>query len=296
MRRMLHGVLLACCLTARVVAEDAANEVPPHETAIRARVAEYVKAFNAGDAAALANLWSEQAVYTNLLTGETAEGRTQIAAQFRTLFETAKKVRIELATESIELLSPNVAVEHGQANLLDPEGDPERIQYTAVYVLQGGRWLLDRVTDEESLQNVSHYEQLKPLEWMVGSWTTAEGPASIQLECNWTANRNYLTRAFAIDLNGSTVSGMQIIGWDPAAKAIRSWTFDSDGGFAEGSWSQRNDQWFVQNKGTLADGRSATMLNVLRAIDENAFAFKTLDRTAAGELLPNLPEVALVRQ
>ena len=30
----------------------------------------------------------------------------------------------------------------------------------------------------------------------------------------------------------------QRIGWDPAAKQIRSWEFDSEGGFGEGTWGE----------------------------------------------------------
>ena len=41
------------------------------------------------------------------------------------------------------------------------------------------------------------------------------------------------------------ISGIQVIGWDPIAKAIRSWTFDSNGGFAEGKWEHRGDRWFI---------------------------------------------------
>lgn len=35
------------------------------------------------------------------------------------------------------------------------------------------------------------------------------------------------------------LEGTQVIGWDPAAGTIRSWMFDSDGGFGEGTWSKK---------------------------------------------------------
>ena len=56
----------------------------------------------------------------------------------------------------------------------------------------------------------------------------------IETDCNWTKNRTFMTRTFTVSVDGdSQVSGMQIVGWDPAAKAIRSWTFDSDGEAAQ---------------------------------------------------------------
>ena len=89
---------------------------------------------------------------------------------------------------------------------------------------------------------------------------------------------------------------MQIIGWDAAAKQIRSWTFDSDGGFSEGQWTHKDDRWFVQKKGVLDDGGRATAVNILRRIDDNTFTIQSVSRTIDGELLPNIDEVRVVRQ
>jgi hypothetical protein len=89
---------------------------------------------------------------------------------------------------------------------------------------------------------------------------------------------------------------MQIIGWDASKKQIRSWTFDSEGGFAEATWTQKGKQWFVHNKGVLADGRKAAMVNVIKQVDGNSFTWETIERTAGGELLPNVSEVLIVRE
>ena len=42
------------------------------------------------------------------------------------------------------------------------------------------------------------------------------------------------------------LEGTQVIGWDPAAGTIRSWMFDSDGGFGEGTWSKKDNSWIVK--------------------------------------------------
>ena len=89
--------------------------------------------------------------------------------------------------------------------------------------------------------------------------------------------------SFTVAVQGqNTMSGMQIIGWDPAAKTIRSWTFDSDGGIAEGTWTLKKDRWFIQNKGVLADGRMASMVNVIKPVDRNSFTWRGLDRADRG--------------
>ena len=91
------------------------------------------------------------------------------------------------------------------------------------------------------------------------------------------------------------MAGMQIIGWDPAAKQVRSWVFDSDGGFAEGRWTQKGGRWSITSTGTLPDGGKASSVNVITRVDDDQFKWKSLNRTAGGELLPNIDEVVVVR-
>ena len=207
-------------------------------------------------------------------------------------------MKLEVTVTSIQFVSPNVAIEHGTAKMLAPNAEPEEIEYSAVDVKRDGKWLLDRVTDKSKEVIPTHYEQLKELEWMVGQAGRDEATdAEVELDCNWTKNKNFLTRAFKISIDGQTdMSGMQIIGWDPAAKAIRSWTFDSNGTFAEATWEQRGDRWFLRNRGVLPDGRPATMINVMKQVDENSFTWQTIERTAGEELLPNIDEIQIVRR
>ena len=91
-------------------------------------------------------------------------------------------------------------------------------------------------------------------------------------------------------------SGMQIIGWDPSAETIRSWVFDSDGGFGEGLWSQHDKAWHIQSTGTLPDGSKSSSTNILKYVDDNSFTWQSVNRIAGGELLPNVPEVVVSRQ
>ena len=89
---------------------------------------------------------------------------------------------------------------------------------------------------------------------------------------------------------------MQVIGWNAANKRVQSWTFDSEGGFAEGTWSKTNDRWFVRNRGYTSEGEPVTTTNVIRPIDENSFGWRTIERIVDGELLPNVDETLVVRR
>jgi len=296
MRRVFLGLLVYGIIgTTRMVGQQPADQTAD-EAAIRKSAASYMEAFNKHDAKALADLWSPDAVYLNRSTGEEVVGREAISEQFTTLFKTQPTVKLEVNVTSVQFVSPNVAIERGTAKFFSPNAEPDEIEYSAVDVKRDGKWLLDRVTDKTKEVAPSHYEQLKVLEWMVGNWTTNADDAEVDLECNWTKNQNFLTRAFKISIDDDSFSGMQIVGWDPAAKAIRSWTFDSNGTFTEAKWEQRGGRWFIRNRGTLPDGRTATMINVMKPVDENSFTWQTIERTAGGELLPNIDEILIVRR
>jgi len=274
-----------------------AQEVGVEEAAIRKAVGTYVAAFNQGDAKKLADHWSPDAVYTNRVSGEHVVGRAAIAEQFAALFKAQPGTKLEVTTESIKLLAPSVAVEHGSAKLLVPASQPEDVSYTAIYVKRDGLWLLDRVTDEAVDPHAARDQHLQQLQWMVGRWVDQDEHATIETVCDWTENHSFLSRSFKVVVGDLVqLSGMQIIGWDPIAQQIRSWTFDSDGGFASATWTHDKDRWFIHNVGVMVDGRKGTMVNVLKPVDENSFTWQTIERTVDGELLPNIDEVVIVRQ
>jgi uncharacterized protein (TIGR02246 family) len=272
-------------------------EPPRDEAAIRKADEAYVQAFNKHDAKSLADAWSPEAVYLNRATGAEVVGRAAIADQFTAVFKDQPEITLDLNVKSIRFISPNVAVEEGTAKTTAPKAEPEEEEYSAVFVKREGQWLLDRVTEKDKEATPSRYEQLKPLEWMIGHWVDKDDNVDIETDCKWAKNQSFITRSFTVAAEGKVnMSGMQIIGWDPVAKAIHSWTFDSDGGFAEATWTFKKDRWFVQNKGFLADGRKASMTNVIKPVDQDSFTWQTVERTAGGELLPNINEVLIVRE
>jgi hypothetical protein len=232
----------------------------------------------------------------NPLTGSQVEGREAIAKEFEGILAELKETRLAVDIESIQFISPGVAVENGVAKLILADDEPQETSYTAIHVKRDGKWLLDRVTEEDVPVVLSHYEQLKDLEWMIGAWVDGDDQARIETTCQWTRNKNFITRSFTVSVQDQIdMAGMQIIGWDPAAKQIRSWVFDSDGGFAEGRWTKKGNRWHVTTTGTLPDGGKATSVNIITYVDDNQFKWQSVNRMAAGELLPNIDEVLVIR-
>lgn len=159
----------------------------------------------------------------------------------------------------------------------------------------------DEEDDEEEVQVEEAAEApatpLRQLEWLVGDWIDKGEDATIKTKCRWTRRRHFLTRTFSIEVEGEVVlEGTQVIAWDPIYQQIRSWMFDSEGGFNEGTWTQDGDHWNVKAVQTLATGERASAINVLTYVDENTIRWKSINREIEGEIQPNIPEVTIVRR
>jgi len=266
------------------------------EAAIRKAVRSYVAAFNRGDAREVASHWSPQGVYVSPY-GERFQGRQAIADVFAEYFAEAKGQRIELGNPAIRFLTPNVAVEEGIAKV-SRRGEPlEATSYMAIHVKQNGQWKIDSVRETVVSAAPSSHDHLKQLGWLIGRWIDSDENSTIATVCQWTKNKNFITRSFSVSIKDRVeLEGTQVIGWDAEAGAIRSWMFDSEGGFGEGLWSRKGNQWIIKASRTLAGGEKASSVNILTPVDRNSFTWESVGREIDGELLPNIDEVTVVRQ
>jgi uncharacterized protein (TIGR02246 family) len=264
--------------------------------AIRKAIDSYVAAFNARDAKVLAAHFTE---HGEMLTpdGGRIRGRAAIEKDFSADFENAKQAKLELLAVEVEILSPTVAVETGTARVVALSAEPSDTRYKAVHVKTADGWKLDSVREEEPPAAApSHFENLQALQWMIGRWTDASGVANVESSCRWSANRNFIVQSFKVYVEDQVdFEGTQVIGWDPAAQTIRSWTFDSDGGFGAGRWSNDGARWTIQTLNVLPDGRRGSATNIYEVVDEETVRYRSIGRQIEGELLPSLGPVKLVR-
>ncbi len=137
---------------------------------------------------------------------------------------------------------------------------------------------------------------LDTLDWLVGNWVNEDKDRSTEFNCHFTKNGSFLMRSFGItNRDGGRLSGMQVIAWDPARESIRSWTFSSDGGFGEDTWSQNGNRYSLRSVHTFADGGRASMINVATFIDNDHFSWKSVQREIDGELQPDVEEIIFAR-
>jgi uncharacterized protein (TIGR02246 family) len=285
------AVVLCIGTTSQLPADQDADEA-----AIRKNADDYVVAYNKHDAKLLASFWSPEAVYENPLTGEEVVGREAIAGEFATILADLGEAKLSVDVKSVKFLSPNIAVEEGTARVVGHDGDVEETDYTAFHVKRDGKWLLDRVSEERAPTVVSNYERLKDLEWMIGDWVDGDERSRVEMTCKWTKNQSFIARTFAVSIRDRIdMSGMQIIGWDASAGKVRSWVFDSDGGFGEATWTKKDKRWIIHAAATLPDGRKTSAINILTILDNNSFTWQSTGRELDGEILPNIEPVKVVR-
>jgi hypothetical protein len=146
-------------------------------------------------------------------------------------------------------------------------------------------------------EEVRKERPLDTLDWLVGDWIAEDENRSIEFSCHFTKNGAFLLRSFRIvSKKGVLMSGMQLVAWDPAKEAIRSWTFDSDSGFGEDIWTQSGNAYTMRAKYTLPDGGKGSAVNVLTLINEDRCIWKSVNREIDGEFQPDSDEIVLIRK
>lgn len=278
-------------------ADVESGAVKVDRAAIVAAIESYIAAFNSRDVQKLVSLWSPDGVYISRTSGERITGLEPLTEEFTQIFAGETVPTLAVTTESIEFISPNVALERGSATVTYSDQDVTQTDYRVVYVKRNGSWLIDRVTEDEIVVPLSNYEQLKDLDWMIGQWVDAGEGITIEMECDWTTKQNFISRKYSVSSEeGIESSGLQIIGWDAKQKQIRSWLFDSDGGVITGTWTKGDDRWVVQSVVVLPDGASGSFTSIFRPGEDGNYTWQKINRVLDGRLLPNVGEVLVQRK
>jgi uncharacterized protein (TIGR02246 family) len=299
---MLLGFCTAWGAREFVRAEAPPPAVPPagdhgdDEKAIAALVASFARAFNAGDAAAAAATYAEDALVVDEQGGRT-EGRAAIRAQLAASFAGNSGTTIAIQVDSLRFLGPDTAMEEGRTTITPARsaGTPEVSRFAVVYVKKDGRWLQSVVRDELA-QSLTPHDRLKELEWLVGDWVNESQDAVVRTTCKWSTDGNFLVREFMMKTRGRTVmNGTQRIGWDPVRRQFKTWIFDSEGGFGEGYWTRNGDRWVIKAEGVRQDGQPASATNIITRLGKDRASWQSVDRTIGGVAVPGVDEFTIVR-
>jgi uncharacterized protein (TIGR02246 family) len=290
---MKINFLSVCALALFAVASrlPAQDNTPDEAGKISKSLVEaYVSAFNKGEAKALAALYAEDTQHTSN-DGAAMVGRAAVLENMTKYFAKNKGATLTIEVESARFLTPDVLLEKGFATVND-----ETTRYVCSYVKKDGTWVISELDETTPPPLNAASAALDDLGWLVGLWKDNSTDVKVTSSVDWTNNGHFLRRSYTIAReDGEPTTATEVIGYDPVAGAVRSWMFDSDGGFGEGTWRQEGNKWINSYAGTSLDGSTTTAQHITTYIDDKKYTWESVNRQRDGEVLPNIDKIEVIR-
>jgi uncharacterized protein (TIGR02246 family) len=289
--KFLGASLLALVFCAGAVGDDAPTQ--KHVATVKTVLAALAKAYNAHDPKAIAGLFTPQGEFIDA-DANVFDSHETIAGEFAALFKIdPKKNSLELAAEEIREISPGVLSVDCVATFSDAtDGEDTEtvdVDFSALVVKQAdGNWLLASVRSEGEGDVRGPHAHLKRLEWLIGEWMDEDHESTLHTKTRWSDDGNFLLSDFTIQVAGrKRASGTQRIGWDGALGKFKSWIFDSEGGHAEGIWTEFDDSVIVKVAGVHADGEAYSSTQTYAQKGADSFLFAVTDRIIGDDTAPD---------
>lgn len=275
-----------------------AEEPSPEIAGLQQAAANFVIAYNAKDAAAIANLFTEDGEMCDLTGGELISGREQIAAHYADLFAGENTPSLAIEVDSVRMVAPNLAIEDGTAHFTPPGEDtlPRSTAYTAV-LLKNGEDLWQIASTRTLHDATEDAGQLAELAATInGDWTAMNEGVRLDLAFGWDETGNYLAgEMLTTTADGEPQPGTIRISWDAAKKSIASWFFDAEGGVSQGVWTPTETGWLIHSTGTTGDGEVLGATQTLAIESQGALLWSATNRVVDGVPQPD-NTLRLVRQ
>lgn len=277
-----------------LAADPGQTQASPEAAAITNQIADYVKAYNAGDAKALAQYFTDDAEYTDE-NGQLTQGRSDIEQLLTDTFSENKGATLDMQADAVRPLGTDVFQERGETTVTSPDGQKRSAGYTTIYTKKDGKWLISRLI-ESPVADPTPGDQLSQLAWMIGMWKDRGGNTAVETKADWARGNNFITRTFKVSEGGDVLlEGWQIIGWDSREKRIRSWIFDSDGGYGQGTWTRDGNRWLVKETRVSSDGSESSAEQTLTYVDPDHCTYESANRTLDDDPQPNIAKVDVDR-
>lgn len=279
-----------------LTAVASAQQVSPNKAAIEQSAQAFVTAYDAGNAGAIAALWTPDGEYS--VGSQTVKGQAEIKKLYEDHFKANPGSRMEVRIESVRDLAPNIIVEDGVASVTGgTNGASTASAYTAVHTKLNGKWLMASVRESEvPLPPVS--ANLDELAGLVGDWRAQGDAAHVAVKFEWMSDKHFIraeTTVHPKEKPEGMPGGMQIIGVDPLSGQLVSWFFTADGGHSSGAWVKSNNRWLINTQGATTEGTVTSATNILYQPHQDVLSWQSVDRTVDGQSLPNTEEIVLER-
>jgi uncharacterized protein (TIGR02246 family) len=294
--RFAISSLTAIAAIMAVVSVRAADSTDAAATAAVRKSSEQLSAaFNAGKADEVAALFLPKGELIDE-RGTVYQGQQEIKDLVGAFFKQFPGVKLSVNIESIRLVGP-VAIDEGTRTMKTADGKVKsQFRYIAVWAKTDRGWQLASFRDFADDPTPTHHDYLEPLAWLVGDWINEGADGKVAITYRWSDDKNYLLGDFQMtSADGSPRKSSQRIGWDPSVGKLRSWLFDADGGFSEGTWTVVDDGVVIKSSSVNPDGNTASVTMNITTKDKDHFSISGTDRIV-GDNLEDDFEITVTRR
>lgn len=297
-RCMKTIALLASVTTALLCASLAQNpsDTSPEKAAVIANDRAFEAAYAKSDLKALADFFTDDADYTTD-DGRSFSGRAEIEAALKAGLTGNRGSKLVITADSVRVLAPETVLEKGSTTVTAKNGETNSANYTAIHVKKDGKWKIAQLL-ESPVPDLTPADRLAELAWLIGQWEETDKTTDLTIRSlySWARGGNFLTRSITVKRAGEvTLEGWQIIGWDPIQERLRSWTFDGEGGFADGYFTRDRDRWLLRETGVAPDGSRTSGDNTFTKVSADRFTWESNNRTLDGDPQPNIGRIEINR-
>jgi uncharacterized protein (TIGR02246 family) len=264
--------------------------------AIDKLVKEQVQAFNNRDAAAIAAHWTADAEYIRN-DGDPVRGRDAVQKGYADFFKTLKgKPAVDVQTDNLHFPSADTAVSEVTLRLKNEQGDVIGSSWrNTLLVREDGKWKVAMVQEWD--RDNSFDDSLKDLQWLIGTWHMDTKDRDMTTTYEWDDNKTFIHGKYTVKQAGKVAeSGTQVLGKDNADGGIRSWVFQSDGGFGGGLWTHDGKKWTVDFDGVTADGKKLSATVIYMRLDADTFTWQSTQQTVDGQPIPDTVPIKVSKQ
>jgi uncharacterized protein (TIGR02246 family) len=276
-------------------ARAADNQDNASIAAVRKSAEQMVQLFNAGKADQVAALFLPRGELVDE-EGTVYQGQQEIKDLLNAFFKQFPGAKLSLNIESMRLVGP-VMIEEGTRTMTTADGATKsKFKYIAVWAKTERGWQIASFRDFDDDPAPTPHDHLQPLAWIVGDWINEGADGKVAISYRWSDDKNFLLGDFQMtSADGVPRKTSQRIGWDASIGKIRSWIFDADGGFADGTWTILDDDIVIKSSSVNPDGTTATATMYITLKDKDHFSIEGTDRIV-GDSLEDDFEITVTRR
>lgn len=272
---------------------------PKADDAVLKGVREYsdkfAASFNAGKIDDLASMFLADGEYIDE-KGTIYQGEKEIKELLTAFFKQFPETKLAINVESARLLGP-VVIEEGTRSMTLKDGETTaRFRFITIWTKADGGWKIASFRDVSDDAIPTANEALKPLGWLTGDWVNEGADGSVAISFKWSDDKSFLLGDFQIKTaEGASRKSTQRFGWNPSTGKIRTWLFDSDGGFAEGNGTLTQNGMVIKFESVNPDGSTGSATITFEQKDKSRFSMKGTDRLVGDAQEPDF-EIDVVRR